>query len=248
VCCVDVFLAFWCCEGAWFGLSDSLSRPTTMSKPANEKVDRAIFRLVSSIKIFKGSSNYCVRVRVRGRSMIFIYYSWRAVSYHSPMCLMFLLTCFTVLTSGWFCYILTVLSLSPVLWCYKPAVTRIAYVIHHSRLCALVRVLGASNDQPLNEWMAKAGICPFSTFHTLHTMPNQVSAPTRKTLAQSRYHAGKGAPHSKDNLWVWVLRKEKRGHAACACTCTHGKPTKMATSDQRPDFLPLMANHSPNNN
>jgi hypothetical protein len=51
VCCVDVFLAFWCCEGAWFGLSDSLSRPTTMRKPANEEVDKAMLRLVSSIKI-----------------------------------------------------------------------------------------------------------------------------------------------------------------------------------------------------
>jgi hypothetical protein len=48
---VDVFLASWCCEGAWLGLSDSFSRPTTLSKPANEKGDEAIFRLVSNIKI-----------------------------------------------------------------------------------------------------------------------------------------------------------------------------------------------------
>jgi hypothetical protein len=40
---VNVFLASWCCEGAWFGLSDSFSRPTTLSRQANEKAGMVIF-------------------------------------------------------------------------------------------------------------------------------------------------------------------------------------------------------------
>jgi hypothetical protein len=83
-----LWMCFWLlgvARGLGFGLNDSFSessRPTTMSKPANEKVDKAILRLVSSIKIqdqpeavvvvaLQTAATICVRCG--GRSMcIFI--------------------------------------------------------------------------------------------------------------------------------------------------------------------------------
>jgi hypothetical protein len=146
----------------------------------------------------------------------------------------------TVLSCGGFCcgrLLSTVRS-------YKPAVTRIT-APQSSRSSAQRRVLDCSCfKQSAPEWMGRQGLAHLARF-TPCTPCRIKCLPHQEDPGTIQVPCWEGSAALKDGA-ILACEQEK---GTRACACTHGKPTKMATTSCADfDILPLMANHSANNN